>query len=225
MKLTTKYLLALIATVLLLNLSVAEALRYNVPAGRAGATGPQGPQGPQGPPGGVGLGSGQYTIPYPIYQGGVEVTQFDDIVLSSIKYNEATLAVTLTTLINDIFWALQPDGSYQSQAIVDDYHIVYPSAACTGQPYLLATGWNSQQIIQPTPKQSISAYSSPNAIFIKPLYAPTYNYTAGANLTFLANHTDCHDISTSFPSQWITELHVLTPPTSTTPITFIYPPI
>jgi hypothetical protein len=48
MKLTTKYLLALIATVLLLNLSVAEALRYTVPAGRAGATGPQGPQGPAG---------------------------------------------------------------------------------------------------------------------------------------------------------------------------------
>ena len=51
MKLTTKYLLALIATVLLLNLSVAEALRYTSPAGRAGATGPQGPQGPQGPAG------------------------------------------------------------------------------------------------------------------------------------------------------------------------------
>ena len=43
MKLTTKYLLALITTLLLLNLSVAEALRY-----RAGATGPQGPQGPAG---------------------------------------------------------------------------------------------------------------------------------------------------------------------------------
>ena len=45
MKLTTKYLLALIATVLLLNLSVAEALRYTIPAWRAGATGPQGPAG------------------------------------------------------------------------------------------------------------------------------------------------------------------------------------
>ncbi len=70
MKLTTKYLLALITTLLLLNLSVAEALRYTVPAGRAGATGPQGPQGLQGPQGPAGV-----DVPVHIvgesYQGGI----------------------------------------------------------------------------------------------------------------------------------------------------------
>ena len=60
MKLTTKYLLALITTILLLNLSVAEAVRpprtsglgslaYTGPAGPAGPAGQRGPAGPAGP--------------------------------------------------------------------------------------------------------------------------------------------------------------------------------
>ena len=56
MKLTTKYLLALITTILLLNLSVAEAVRPSRTSGMGslayiGPQGPQGLQGPQGPAG------------------------------------------------------------------------------------------------------------------------------------------------------------------------------
>jgi hypothetical protein len=59
MKLTTKYLLALIATVLLLNLSVAEARRTSGMAalankGEKGDTGPQGPAGATGQTGPAG---------------------------------------------------------------------------------------------------------------------------------------------------------------------------
>jgi hypothetical protein len=72
MKLTTKYLLTLITTVLLLNLSVAEAVRPSRTSGMGSLayTGPQGLQGPIGPQGPAGV-----DVPVHIvgesYQGGI----------------------------------------------------------------------------------------------------------------------------------------------------------
>ncbi len=227
MKLTTKYLLALIATVLLLNLSVAEALRYTGQAGMAGQRGPQGLQGLQGPPGpagGGGYGAGQYTIPYPIYQEGAEVTQFDDIVLSSIKYDEGTLAVTLTMLINDILWALQPDGSYGAQTLLaEEHYLVFLDNTCTRQAYLLAKGYYGEPLYQPAPRQTFNTKATKNTFYLKTASASTVSYTAQTPLYFISPNHTCHNMYYWAPTQNITALTTIAPPNNTLPITFIFP--
>jgi len=66
MKLTTKYLLALITTLLLLNLSVAEALKPS----RASGMGSLAYIGPEGPPGPQGAAAGATASCTPLYIGG-----------------------------------------------------------------------------------------------------------------------------------------------------------
>jgi hypothetical protein len=72
MKLTTKYLLALITTLLLLNLSVAEAVRPSRTSGMGSLAyiGPQGPIGPAGPQGPAGA-DAPVLFPGDPYQGGI----------------------------------------------------------------------------------------------------------------------------------------------------------
>ena len=72
MKLTTKYLLTLITTVLLLNLSVAEAVRPSRTSGMGSLAyiGPQGPIGPIGPQGPAGVDAPVHMVG-DSYQGGI----------------------------------------------------------------------------------------------------------------------------------------------------------